>query len=181
MSKLVQTRSNAFKHVQTCSNVFKRVWTCSNVFKHIWMCSNMFYRVLLTRPNKRSRWLNWVKQGQLVLSGLNWVIIHRLSSLIKLLLLNSLNLRDTLFHSGKIFPLNYCLGSKFVYIDQAFVAWITLFQEPIIPIIQHISFEISSIFRVCLFRPSFCCLIHLILWTYYSCQPRYFFWKKFLV
>ena len=36
-------------------------------------------------------------------------------------------------------------------------------------------------FIVCLFWPSFCCLIHFILRTYYSNQSRYFLWKKFFV
>ena len=48
----------------------------------------------------------------------------------------------------------------------------------IIPISQDISFEKNSLFKVCLFWPSFCCLIHFILRTYYSNQSRYLLWNK---
>ena len=51
----------------------------------------------------------------------------------------------------------------------------------IIPISQDISFEKNSLFKVCLFWPSFCCLIHFILRTYYSNQSRYLLWNKFFV
>ena len=51
----------------------------------------------------------------------------------------------------------------------------------IIPISQDISFEKNSLFKVCLFWPSFSCLIHFTLWTCYSNQPRYLLWHKFFV
>ena len=42
------------------------------------------------------------------------------------------------------------------------------------------SFEISSLLTVCLFLPSFYCLIHFILEKTYTNQPRYFLWNKII-
>ena len=122
MLECFQTHSNKFKRVQTRSNTFKRVQTPSNAFKHVQTCSNAFKHI-------------W-----------NKLVVHSLPTLAKLLLLDSLNLRDILFQSAKISPLKK-----------------------------------NSLFKVCLFWPSFCCLIHFILRTYYSNQSRYLLWYKFFV
>ena len=89
-----------------CLYMLECFQTHSNSFKRVQTRSNMF-ECVQTRPNV--------------------FVVHSLSTVAKLLLLDSLYLRDILFQSAKISPLKKILCSRFVYFDQAFVAWFTFF------------------------------------------------------